>query len=296
AYKILKGRVETGRIGHACLLLFEDEKYLREALRFFAVALYHGDERASDLIERECFTDCLFYPAEGQKLSVADAEAIREEALIRPIEGDTKLFVAEIGSASPAAQNKLLKVLEEPPQGVRFLLGATSRYPVLPTVLSRVEQLEIPRFSETALSAYLRRRYGGTEDERTEAAVIGEGLPSRAEEFFAGGDYRSYLSLAIEAADASMGEIPSLARRIGALGDKRAFLPVLKLIYRDALLSTLGQRPLLSKGMNGSGHTKKSLVAAVELISEAERQIAFNANYPQAIEILLVRINKEKET
>ena len=65
-------------------------------------------------------------------------DEIKEESALNPVEGDKKLFVigdfAELGVAQ---QNKLLKLLEEPPEKVYFLLGATTSYPILQTVLSR---------------------------------------------------------------------------------------------------------------------------------------------------------------
>lgn len=52
---------------------------------------------------------------------------------------------------TPAAQNKLLKTLEEPPANVHILMGATSEYGLLPTVLSRVRRLEIHPFPDRVL-------------------------------------------------------------------------------------------------------------------------------------------------
>lgn len=75
-----------------------------------------------------------------------DAERILEESALKPVEGNKKLFVAgDFAEATTQAQNKLLKLLEEPPEGVYFLLGATVSFSVLPTILSRTEKLEIPR-------------------------------------------------------------------------------------------------------------------------------------------------------
>ena len=50
-----------------------------------------------------------------------------------------------------SAQNKLLKTLEEPPKNVHILLGATSEYPLLATLKSRVKKLEIPPFDNQTI-------------------------------------------------------------------------------------------------------------------------------------------------
>ena len=56
----------------------------------------------------------------------------------------------------------------------------------------------------------------------------------------------------------------------------------------------LGQDAVLLRGAKRNGHTAASLVAAIDLISEAENEVKLNANYRQAVEILLARIEKEK--
>lgn len=292
AYQIVKGKVESGKRGHAYLLLFEDEVYLREALRFFATALYRGDSRKTSLIERESFTDVLFLPEIGKKPTVDDASKILEESIVRPIEGDLKLFVIDqFHLANAATQNKLLKVLEEPPEGVCFLLGATSTYPILPTILSRVERLDIPRFSESEIEGFLSRKVGG---DVKAAAAVSDGIPSRGEQVLEGGEFASLLSLAKRALSVEEGQIPTLAREIDAFGKKQEFLSVFKLVLRDNLMRELGEKSIL-QGTLVSDHNKMSLVSSIDLVSKTEEEVKFNANYRQAVEILLVGTYKEKK-
>lgn len=63
---------------------------------------------------------------------------IRSEAFILPNEADRKVFILENAHTMGAeGQNAFLKVLEEPPEFVTFLLLCTTRTVFLPTVLSR---------------------------------------------------------------------------------------------------------------------------------------------------------------
>ena len=72
-------------------------------------------------------------------VSVNDIRDLREKAYLAPNEGERKIFILEnIGSFNVQSQNALLKVLEEPPKNVFFILTATSKNTVLQTVLSRV--------------------------------------------------------------------------------------------------------------------------------------------------------------
>lgn len=72
-------------------------------------------------------------------VSVNDIRDLREKAHLAPNEGERKIFILEnIGAFNVQSQNALLKILEEPPKNVFFILTATSKNTVLPTVLSRV--------------------------------------------------------------------------------------------------------------------------------------------------------------
>lgn len=59
-----------------------------------------------------------------------------------------RLSVIGLDAASPQAQNALLKILEEPPGGMRFILHATR--PVLPTVASRAQHYQLGHLREHA--------------------------------------------------------------------------------------------------------------------------------------------------
>ena len=64
--------------------------------------------------------------------------SVRDDAFIRPNEAARKVFVLlEAQAMSEQAQNALLKVLEEPPPAVLFLLTVPSASMLLPTVRSR---------------------------------------------------------------------------------------------------------------------------------------------------------------
>ena len=72
-------------------------------------------------------------------VSVNDIRDLREKAYLAPNESDRKIFILEnIGAFNVQSQNALLKILEEPPKNVFFILTATSKNTVLQTVLSRV--------------------------------------------------------------------------------------------------------------------------------------------------------------
>ena len=72
------------------------------------------------------------------KVSVADIRAMRDDAYLSANEGMRKIFILEgMNKYNSSCQNALLKVLEEPPKGVVFIITTASKSGVLPTILSR---------------------------------------------------------------------------------------------------------------------------------------------------------------
>ncbi len=72
------------------------------------------------------------------KVSVNDIRDLKENAYLTANEGYRKIFILEgVERFNVQSQNTLLKILEEPPKGVVFILTASSKTAVLPTILSR---------------------------------------------------------------------------------------------------------------------------------------------------------------
>ncbi len=69
-------------------------------------------------------------------ISVEQIRSVRADAFVRPVEGIAKVFIIA-GSMNIAAQNAFLKVLEEPPAGVYFIIICEHRNDLVETVLSR---------------------------------------------------------------------------------------------------------------------------------------------------------------
>lgn len=74
-----------------------------------------------------------------EKLDVTSARHVRAQAYIRPFGREVKVILIGLDGASAAAQDILLKVLEEPPGYIRFILAAS--LPPLDTVVSRCRVL-----------------------------------------------------------------------------------------------------------------------------------------------------------
>ncbi len=83
---------------------------------------------------------------------VETCRAIRQDAFVLPNDGDTKVYILEdCQCMNDSSENALLKILEEPPAGVYFLLTCSFRGAMLPTILSRAVTITLSG-SETPFS------------------------------------------------------------------------------------------------------------------------------------------------
>ncbi len=311
AYKLLKNEAKTGDFSHAYLLAFNDAKNLREALKCFAKLFFGCEEplsaaekRVSDLIDGESFSDCACYPVEGKRLLVEDAENIIEESTLAPVEGTKKVFlIGDFSEANVQTQNKLLKLLEEPPQEVIFLLGATSEFSVLPTVLSRVKRLEILPFSTEEVSACLKRKYKDKYDKISVSlcASTSGGSVGDASEMLEGGSYFALVEQAFSLALSPLHKLPETSKKVGETTRKKELLTLLRILYRDALMEKSGMGARLFSWETkrilqlSNALSKHALLYAQEAISDAEKQVKFNAIFSQCIEITIAKIWAENE-
>ncbi len=78
--------------------------------------------------------------ADEQKLGVDQAKQIRQFLSLKPYSAQGRaVVVVSAHDFTPAAQNALLKTLEEPTESAIILLGADKEESLLPTILSRCE-------------------------------------------------------------------------------------------------------------------------------------------------------------
>lgn len=295
AYRSIRAEAERGEPAQATLVVFPDGKYLRALLKECAKAFFCAEEgtRTAELIDKEIYSDCLFFPAEGGKLTAEHCVRIVEEGMLRPVEGERKLFVLDaFDTAAPLVQNKLLKSLEEPPAGVHFLLGAQSEYPVLPTVLSRVKKYETPPFSEEQIASALKRKFGG---ETEAAASASGGIFSVGESLLGDGGEEFRLAERF----LSLENTETFCREMGEYKNRREFFAALKALLKDILFLGTGQERYARTGSERARALAREFptgaaLRALALTEEAEKQIQFNAGFASCLYRLALAVKEEK--
>lgn len=87
--------------------------------------------------------------------SVDDIRNMLEQVMYKPLHSKKVFILDECHMLSNAASNALLKVLEEPPQDVIFILCTTEFQKVLPTIISRCSRCEFERIPLAVLVEHM---------------------------------------------------------------------------------------------------------------------------------------------
>lgn len=88
---------------------------------------------------------------------VDQVRALRDEAVYSPAAVRKRVYIIdEVHMLSNAAFNALLKILEEPPEHLMFILATTEVNKVLPTIKSRCQQFAFKRISPTDIAQRLK--------------------------------------------------------------------------------------------------------------------------------------------
>lgn len=186
AYNLIKHDIDTGNLSHAYMVISPDVFAVQNLFRLIACAVYCKDACTTCPVCKKVLNgnhaDVKFINEDGKKIKVEDVAALIEDTETKPFESDNKLyFVNSADKMNPAAQNKLLKTLEEPQKAVSIFLGVGSESAILDTVKSRTKKITLDRFSAGDIKDALINS-GVAVGNATIAAACADGMLWRAKE------------------------------------------------------------------------------------------------------------------
>jgi DNA polymerase-3 subunit delta' len=186
AVAVLREAVRSDRVTHAWLFAGPTGVGKVHVARAFAAALNcpaggDGTCEVCRRVLRGVHPDVHLLEPEGDNLLVDDIRALREEASRSRHEGRAAVFILdEADRLTDAAANALLKVLEEPPARVVFVLVARSAEALLATIASRARMLGFATLPPGTVTAALVAGLGVSEEQAAWAAKASHGRLARA--------------------------------------------------------------------------------------------------------------------
>lgn len=188
--------IKEQRIPHAILIVGDSGTGKHTLCDFLAKAIVCSKENAPCGECENCLAaltnnhpDITVIAPEDNKKSIAVAQVreLRQEAFIKPHKSEKRVFVIDSADTMNAAsQNALLKVLEEPPEAVMFLLIAENKAAFLDTVISRcvVLNLTVPEREKAVELLVKDGKY--SKDDIIEALGVSQNNIGRAKNILGG--------------------------------------------------------------------------------------------------------------
>jgi DNA polymerase-3 subunit gamma/tau len=162
--RTLRRAIETGRVAHAYLFSGPRGTGKTSTAKVLAMGLNCA---AGPTADPDGTCDSCRAIVNNSSLDVVEMDAasnrgideirdLRDRVNLAPVGGLTKLYIIdEVHMLTPEAFNALLKMLEEPPEHVVFVLATTEKHKVLPTIISRCQSFDFRRPSIETLVAKL---------------------------------------------------------------------------------------------------------------------------------------------
>ncbi|MDR1970142.1 MAG: DNA polymerase III subunit gamma/tau [Candidatus Nomurabacteria bacterium] len=152
--EILNAAAKAGQFSHAYLFTGQRGTGKTSTARILAHLInktpYDIDNPGTDL-------DIIEIDA-ASRGSVDDARELRDKSAIAPVAAAHKIYIIdEVHMLSTPAFNALLKIIEEPPAHIVFILATTEIQKVPATILSRVQRFHFRPVSIESLASHLRQ-------------------------------------------------------------------------------------------------------------------------------------------
>ncbi len=168
----LRTQVETGRLSHAYLFTGTRGTGKTTCAKILAKAVncehpVHGDPcnqcAACRGIDDGSILDVVELDAASNN-GVDQVRALRDEAVYSPAAVKKRVYIVdEVHMLTTAAFNALLKILEEPPEHLMFILATTELHKVPATILSRCQRFSFQRITAPDIQgrlSYVAREEG----------------------------------------------------------------------------------------------------------------------------------------
>lgn len=299
AFDMLSSAIASGKAFHAFFISSSDEDAgLSLARRAAALCCLGRDDEPALLYCPD------YHQLKGEETGAKEIRSLIDELSKASFGGGKRAIVISNAHAlSREAQNTLLKTLEEPPQGVMFLLCGNADG-MLSTIISRCAVVRLGHCGYDEIEAELIKSGASAADARLYASLsclsMGRGI-----RLFKSAEYREHRDRSLSALISALnGELPSQAAKALAKAGAADALTFMLSFMADALTASAGIGRRINNidrqdAINSTARrfTSAQILCIIEMITKASESLYMASGgdmYPAAvIDGLFLRIIKE---
>lgn len=231
----------------------------------------------------------------GQALIYArESDEITRKLSLKSVEGGYKITIIWLPEKMhEACANKLLKLLEEPPEKTLFLLVSEMPEQLLSTILSRTQRFSVPRIAEADIALALRDKYAVQSADADAIAHMANGSFVKALETISLNEenqlfFDLFVSLMRLAWQRKIRELKQWSEQVAGLGRERQknFLDYCQRMIRENFIYNLHQPEMNYLTLPEENFAirfapfvnERNVVGIMEELSEAQLHIVQNVN------------------
>lgn len=289
-FDMISGDIARGSLGHCYLLVSTDSVAVNEFFQLVSCAVYCENGACLNCVECERVltgnnVDIVnVKPTEGKNYVVSDVLTVLQDVYKKSYSGGKKLYFFHNAERMKAdVQNKLLKILEEPPKDVHFFLSTTTEGAILDTVKSRSRKIYMDYFESSDVASVLSKAYTEVELRRIEvAASCCGGSLEKAEKLIDDLDFYERYNEVFAMLSAVKKSSDVIKYSKTALFDKSNInntLDTMELVFRDVITVLSGGKGLTLRDRKtdleklSNGFTLGAVANVIEKINLARKKI-----------------------
>ncbi|NIQ37408.1 MAG: DNA polymerase III subunit delta' [Proteobacteria bacterium] len=247
--------------------------------------------------------DVFVISPDGQFIKIEQIRQLQRSLSYRPYEGKKRVCIMD-GADEMTAEgaNALLKTLEEPPPETLLILLATQKESLLPTIVSRCQQVSFSSLPIDQLTEELATQLSLEKRQARTLAELSQGSPGRALEMFHHDVWERRPSIIrdlIGLSSQSLQHVFDIAKSLADRGeDLPLVFPVMISWYRDLIIWNEGNNvdQLINQDFceevkeKAVQMSRRSLIRRIEAINETSKALSRNANRQLAMESLMLEL------
>lgn len=249
--------------------------------------------------------DVFNFPQNAKEdLLVGDVENILSNLYYIPLEFKNKFYVLnKMHNANNSAQNKLLKTLEEPPAFVKFIATKNNTKSVLPTILSRFQNVNVTALSFAEIENLFIEDYSSNVNFKLVCEICNGSL-SNFKSLLENDSIKNIYNFCVSVLTDMTGSSNMIKYSTHILDDEKnlqTYFYILELLYRDLLMIVNNNESaivnisykLLLKELS-KNYTSKILLKILKKLDEIKQKQMFNANITMLLDNFLIFILEVK--